>query len=139
MKIPICKIIIPILIALVLALSLLYFNTQVPNYSECTSKYNGDTNTGIYHSAADHIDFTTAGVNAGTIHDTGAWTLGAATTILNVVNIILVGIAAISLLIGGIGIANTMYTSVLERTKEIGVMKAIGAKNSDILRVFVIT
>jgi len=64
--------------------------------------------------------------------------LGAATTILNVVNIILVGIAAISLLIGGIGIANTMYTSVLERTKEIGVMKAIGAKNSDILRVFII-
>ena len=64
--------------------------------------------------------------------------LGAATTILNVVNIIIVGIAAISLLIGGIGIANTMYTSVLERTKEIGVMKAIGAKNSDILRVFII-
>lgn len=64
--------------------------------------------------------------------------LQAVNTILNVVNIIVIGIAMISLLIGGIGIANTMYTSVLERTKEIGTMKAIGAKNSDILKLFVI-
>lgn len=59
-------------------------------------------------------------------------------TILNIINLIVTGIAAISLIIGGIGIANTMYTSVLERTREIGIMKAIGAKNSDILLVFVI-
>jgi len=58
-------------------------------------------------------------------------------TILNVINIIISGIAAISLLVGGIGIANTMFTSVLERTKEIGVMKAIGAKNTDILSIFI--
>jgi putative ABC transport system permease protein len=64
--------------------------------------------------------------------------LGAANTILNVVNIILIGIASISLLIGAVGITNTMYTSVLERTKEIGIMKAVGAKNSDILKVFII-
>ena len=54
-------------------------------------------------------------------------------TILNIVQIVLVGIAAISLLVGGIGIMNTMYTSVLERTREIGIMKAVGAKNRDIL------
>ncbi len=59
-------------------------------------------------------------------------------TILNIVTIFLAGVAAISLLVGGIGIANTMYTSVLERTKEIGVMKAIGAKNKDILIIFLI-
>jgi len=58
--------------------------------------------------------------------------------ILNIVVAFLLGVAAISLLVGGIGIANTMYTSVLERTKEIGVMKAIGAKNSDITNIFVI-
>ena len=58
--------------------------------------------------------------------------------ILSVVQAVLVGIAAISLLVGGIGIANTMYTSVLERTKEIGTMKAVGAKNSDILILFLI-
>ncbi len=54
-------------------------------------------------------------------------------TILDIVNIVLVGIAAISLLVGGVGIMNTMYTSVLQRTKEIGVMKALGAKNNHIL------
>lgn len=58
--------------------------------------------------------------------------------ILDLVQIFLVGIAAISLLVGGVGIMNTMYTSVLERTNEIGVMKAIGAKNSDILSIFLI-
>ncbi len=58
--------------------------------------------------------------------------------ILNILTVFLVGIGLISILVGGIGIANTMYTSVLERKKEIGTMKAIGAKNSDILLIFVI-
>jgi len=64
--------------------------------------------------------------------------LGSVKTILNVINFVVIGIAAISLLVGGIGIANTMYTSVVERKKEIGVMKAIGAKNKDILLIFLI-
>jgi len=59
-------------------------------------------------------------------------------TILTMVEIVLIGIAAISLLVGGIGIANTMYTAVVERTKEIGIMKSIGAQNKDILLIFVI-
>lgn len=64
--------------------------------------------------------------------------LSSVNTILSILNIIIAGIAAISLIIGGIGIANTMYTSVLERMKEIGIMKAVGGKNSDILKIFVI-
>jgi len=64
--------------------------------------------------------------------------LSSVNTILTIINAIVSGIAAISLLVGGIGIANTMYTSVLERTKEIGTMKAIGARNSDILYIFII-
>lgn len=60
------------------------------------------------------------------------------TQILGVFQIVLVGIAGISLVVGGIGIMNSMYTSVLERTREIGIMKAIGAKNSDILYIFLI-
>ncbi len=47
-------------------------------------------------------------------------------------------IAIISLLVGGIGIMNTMYTAVIERTKEIGVMKSIGAKNSSVFTLFFI-
>lgn len=58
--------------------------------------------------------------------------------ILSGVQIFIVLIAAISILIGTIGIINTMMTSVMERKKEIGIMKAIGAKNSDIFLQFLI-
>lgn len=47
-------------------------------------------------------------------------------------------IAAVSILVGGIGISNTMYTAVLERTKQIGIMKSIGARNSSIFTLFFI-
>jgi len=50
----------------------------------------------------------------------------------------LAAIAAVSLLVGAVGIANTMFTTVLEKTKEIGIMKAIGAKNRDIMMIFML-
>jgi putative ABC transport system permease protein len=59
-------------------------------------------------------------------------------SVLSIVQAILVGIAAISLIVGAVGIMNTMYTAVLERTKEIGIMKSIGAKNSAIQAIFLI-
>jgi len=58
--------------------------------------------------------------------------------IIDVINIVLIGIAAISLIVGGIGIMNTMFTSILERTNEIGIMKSIGARNKDIMILFLI-
>ena len=62
--------------------------------------------------------------------------LKAFNTIIGGVTAVLVGIAAISLIVGGIGIMNTMYTAVLERTREIGIMKAVGARNQDVLAIF---
>jgi len=53
-----------------------------------------------------------------------------------VLNSILGGIGAIGLLIACLGIVNTMVTSVLERTKEIGIMKAVGARNKDIRNLY---
>jgi putative ABC transport system permease protein len=55
---------------------------------------------------------------------------------LGAISAFLIAIAGVSLLVGAVGVANTMFTSVLEKTKEIGIMKAIGARNKDILLIF---
>jgi putative ABC transport system permease protein len=57
--------------------------------------------------------------------------------ITGTINAVLGGIAGISLLVAGVTIANTMTVSVMERTKEIGTMKAVGATNRDVLLLFV--
>jgi putative ABC transport system permease protein len=59
-------------------------------------------------------------------------------TLLSIVTTFVVLIAAISLVVGMVGIMTTMYTSILERTRQIGIMKSVGAKNVDILGIFMV-
>jgi putative ABC transport system permease protein len=58
--------------------------------------------------------------------------------IIGILQLVLVGIASIALVVASIGIMNTMLTSVMERTREIGIMKAIGATTRDIMSIFII-
>jgi putative ABC transport system permease protein len=83
------------------------------------------------HSITDPIkdDFTV---------QTQAQALDTFNTIFNGITFLLIAIAAISLVVGGVGIMNIMYVVVTERTSEIGLKKALGAKESDILNEFLV-
>ncbi|MFN8528541.1 MAG: ABC transporter permease [Anaerolineae bacterium] len=80
-------------------------------------------------SDADEADFTVT--SATTVAESR-------TAVLSTLTMFLSGIAAISLLVGGIGVMNIMLVSVSERTQEIGLRKAVGAQRSDILSQFLI-
>ncbi|MFH1785034.1 MAG: ABC transporter permease [Candidatus Micrarchaeota archaeon] len=58
--------------------------------------------------------------------------------VTGILSIFLGGVASISLIVGGVGIANTMFMSVAERKREIGILKSIGARESEILHLFLV-
>ena len=100
------------------------------NLSDLTAKEIGDTvrrNHGITDSAKDDFKVTTQ-----------AEVMDIFNTIFSSITILLIAIAAISLIVGGVGIMNIMYVVVTERTSEIGLRKALGAKKSNILQEFLI-
>ena len=90
------------------------------NMAECITKYNDTVNE------EDQIEYT----------DIVAILMSSITTIINVISYVLIAFVAISLVVSTIMIAIITYVSVLERTKEIGILRAIGASKQDISRVF---
>ncbi len=122
-------------------------NTVMRRFEDNTS-YLKDEIDGIYMKVGQNVDSietsnVVRAILTATHKDAGDFTVIVPAGLLEqrkqtqmIFNIVMICIAGISLLVGGIGIMNIMLATVLERTREIGIRRAIGARQSDIVRQF---
>ena len=123
------------------------FNTVMRRFEDQTS-YLRDEIDGIYMKVQPNVDSietsnVVGALLSATHKDAGDYTVTVPAGLLEqkkqtqfIFNIVMICIAGISLLVGGIGIMNIMLATVLERTREIGIRRAIGARQADIVRQF---
>ncbi|HQT45070.1 MAG TPA: ABC transporter permease [Candidatus Micrarchaeota archaeon] len=99
-----------------------------PNYdTDTVAQSIRDTMDALHRVTSTTEDFTV---------QTAATMQATLSSITEMLTLFLGGIASISLIVGGIGVANTMFMSVLEQTKYIGLLKSLGTRNKDILMLF---
>jgi len=122
-------------------------NTVMRRFEDNTS-YLKDEIDGIYMKVGPNMDSietsnVVKAILTATHKDAGDFTIVVPAGLLEqkkqtqlIFNIVMICIAGISLLVGGIGIMNIMLATVLERTREIGIRRAIGARQNDIVRQF---
>ena len=111
-----------------------YTNAQQLNMFSGTSKDTATASRGIIETFLDKV----YGEDGNYMVVTSAEMLDMMNTMMGTMMVVLVAIAGISLLVGGIGIMNIMLVSVSERTREIGIRKSLGAKRRDIRGQFII-
>ena len=116
-----------------------------PTRSSVQTIYVGATSQGTLSAAYQEAQTLLLNLHGDTSVATADFTiasqaslLSTATSVTQTLTVLLAGIAGISLLVGGIGVMNIMLVSVTERTQEIGVRMAVGARTGDILRQFLI-
>ncbi len=118
-----------------------FTDVVITNYDKITIKVKSDANVDNVVTeintklmASRHVNTKTKDFSVSAIKDTAS----SMSDMTSSMTLFLTIVSIISLIVGAIGVANTMFTFVLEKTKEIGIMKSIGASNSDILLLFVL-
>jgi len=118
-----------------------FTDVVITNFDKITVKVKSDANVDNVVNkintklmASRHVNNKTKDFSVSAVKDTAS----SMSEMTNSMTLFLTIVSIISLIVGAIGVANTMFTSVLEKTKEIGIMKSIGASNSDILFLFVL-